>query len=180
MKKKLSKILIAVMIAVMVIPTVNYSFAETASQQGTGIESQEPDKVTTGSHAVTPEDGTEEEPTDSSQKSEKEAVSSSELSEEPSTGDLTKGSGEAVAENVTEEMKFLYIDNRELAAPGTQNICPIRGTATLNEIEEMQLIYEGPSGEELSLKEANRTDSSRAVYKGFQSLRTGNLYYKRR
>ena len=177
MKKKLSKILIAVMIAVMVIPTVNYSFAETASQQGTGIESQEPDKVTTGSDAVTPEDGTEEEPTDSSQKSEKEAVSSSEVSEEPSTGDLTKGSGEAVAENVTEEMKFLYIDNRELAAPGTQNIA-VSWDSSLNEIEEMQLIYEGPSGEELSLKEANRTDSSVLFTRDFKASEQGTYTIK--
>ena len=177
MKKKLSKILIAVMIAVMVIPTVNYSFAETASQQGTGIESQEPDKVTTGSDAVTPEDGTEEEPTDSSQKSEKEAVSSSEVSEEPSAGDLTKGSGEAVAENVTEEMKFLYIDNRELAAPGTQNIA-VSWDSSLNEIEEMQLIYEGPSGEELSLKEANRTDSSVLFTRDFKASEQGTYTIK--
>ncbi len=177
MKKKLSKILIAVMIVVMVIPTVNYSFAETASQQGTGIESQEPDKVTTGSDVVTPEDGTEEEPTDSSQKSEKEAVSSSEASEEPSTGDSTKGSGEAAAENVTEEMKFLYIDNRELAAPGTQNIA-VSWDSSLNEIEEMQLIYEGPSGEELSLKEANRTDSSVLFTRDFKASEQGTYTIK--
>ena len=177
MKKKLSKILIAVMIAVMVIPTVNYSFAETASQQGAGIESQEPDKATTGSDAVTPEDGTEEEPTDSSQKSEKEVVGNGEVSEEPSTGDSTKGSGEAVAENVTEEMKFLYIDNRELAAPGTQNIV-VSWDSSLDEIEEMQLIYEGPSGEKLSLKEANRTDSSVLFTKNFKASEQGNYTIK--
>lgn len=177
MKKKLSKILIAVMIAVMVIPTVNYSFAETASQQGAGIESQEPDKATIGSDAVTPEDGTEEEPTDSSQKSEKEVVGNGEVSEEPSTGDSTKGSGEAVAENVTEEMKFLYIDNRELAAPGTQNIV-VSWDSSLDEIEEMQLIYEGPSGEKLSLKEANRTDSSVLFTKNFKDSEQGNYTIK--
>lgn len=177
MKKKLSKILIAVMIAVMVIPTVNYSFAETASQQGTGVESQDPDKATTGSDVVTPEDGTEEEPTGSSQKPEKEVVSNSEASEEPSTGDSTKGSGEAVAENVTEEMKFLYIDNRELAAPGTQNIV-VSWDSSLDEIEEMQLIYEGPLGEELSLKEANRTDSSVLFTKDFKASEQGNYTIK--
>lgn len=177
MKKKFSKILIAVMIAVMVIPTVNYSFAETTSQQGTDVEVQETDKATTGSDTATPEDGTTEEVTDSSHKSEEEVVGNSEASEAPSAGDSIKGSEETVAEKVTEEMKFLYIDNRELAAPGTQNIV-VSWDSSLDNIEEMQLMYEGPSGEELSLKESNRTDSSVLFTRDFKASEQGTYTIK--
>ena len=165
------------MITVMVIPTVNYSFAETASQQGTGIESQEPDKATTGSDAVTSEDGTEEEPTDSSQKSEKEVVRNSEASEKSSTEESTEENREQITEEVTEKMKFLYIDNRELVAPETQNIV-VSWDSSFDEIEKMQLIYEDPSGEELSLKEANRTDSSVLFTKDFKASEQGNYTIK--
>ena len=174
MKKSISKILIVIMIAMLAIPTTSIGFAETDVHLNQEIQSE-----TSPQNTEDVSDRSEQTEESSREGASTEERSSNNVEQKEALQPSSENEGETVPseEEITEEMKFLYIDNRELAAPGTQNIV-VSWDSSLNDIEEMQLMYEGPSGEELSLKESNRTDSSVLFTRDFKAAEQGTYTIK--
>ena len=56
-------------------------------------------------------------------------------------------------ETVTERMEFLYIESKELVAPGTQNIV-VSWKEAIDDIQNMVLVYENEQGKTFTLKES--------------------------
>lgn len=78
---------------------------------------------------------------------------------------------EAVS-NVNDEMKFLYIESKELEAPGTQNIA-VSWKEKIDEVEKFVLVYTDPKGKSLELGETSRTEHSILFSKDFSSKEIG-------
>ena len=74
-------------------------------------------------------------------------------------------------ETVTERMEFLYIESKELAAPGTQNIV-VSWKEAIDDIQNMVLVYENEQGKTFTLKESRRNDESIVFTNGFCCFRS--------
>ena len=80
-------------------------------------------------------------------------------------------------ETVTERMEFLYIESKELVAPGTQNIV-VSWTEAIDDIQNMVLEYENEQGKTLTLKESKRNDESIVFTKDFTASEAGTYKIK--
>ena len=63
-------------------------------------------------------------------------------------------------------MEFLYIESKELVAPGTQNIV-VSWKEAIDDIQNMVLVYENEQGKTFTLKESKRNDESIVFKKDF-------------
>ena len=79
--------------------------------------------------------------------------------------------------NVNEEMKFLYIESKELESPGTQNIA-VSWKEDINEVEKFVLVYENQKGKQFELAEKKRTEQSILFTKDFSSKEMGKYTIK--
>lgn len=84
---------------------------------------------------------------------------------------------EEAISNVNEEMKFLYIESKELESPGTQNIA-VSWKEDINEVEKFVLVYENQQGKQFELAEEKRTEQSILFTKDFSSKEIGKYTIK--
>ena len=96
---------------------------------------------------------------------------------EAANENVTAAEEEQLEETVTEEMEFLYIESKELTAPGTQNIV-VSWKESIDDIEEMILVYENEQGQAFTLKESKRNDESIVFTKDFTVSEAGTYKIK--
>lgn len=82
-----------------------------------------------------------------------------------------------VAEEVEKEMEFLYIENRQLESPGTQNIA-VAWEQDMNNITEFTLVYSDNDNNTYEIKEINRAEKSVLFSKDFSSSEVGTYKIK--
>ncbi len=100
-----------------------------------------------------------------------------EIDTEQKTQQMENGQAEAAEETVEEEMQFLYLDQQQIEAPGTQNIA-VSWEDEIDLVTEMLLIYENSSGQQFELKENERTEKSILFTKEFDESETGTYVIK--
>lgn len=85
---------------------------------------------------------------------------------------------ETIAEEVVaEEMKFLYMEQQIVEAPGTQNIA-IAWKDDIKAATKMLLVYDDGNGKEGEIEEFERTEDSILFKKDFNENETGAYYIK--
>ena len=186
MKKKLSRIIIAMMIAMLLVPTTGYSFGEVETQQSQETQMTEESADDSVEGTVDESDSTKADPDDASvekdqknQQNDTTQKTTQPSSEVNKTGKSSEDDSKTGIsdEEMTEEMEFLYIESDELTAPGTQNIV-VSWDSSLDEVSDIRLIYQTPSGQEANIKESKRTDQSILFTKDFNTSETGTYKIK--
>lgn len=81
------------------------------------------------------------------------------------------------AENIQEELDFLYIESKELEAPGTQNIA-VSWNESIKNVDKLELVYTDAAGKEYKVQEKERTDSSILFSETFDADKTGTYTIK--
>lgn len=93
-------------------------------------------------------------------------------SQSENEGELTKAEVAEQTEVIEEDMKFLYVETKELVAPGTQNIA-VGWKDDINLASDIVLVMKTPVGETLDVPESNRTEKSVLFTKDFASGSAG-------
>lgn len=78
----------------------------------------------------------------------------------------------AVAEEVEEKMEFLYIENRQLESPGTQNIA-VAWDKDMSNVKEFILVYSDSNENTYEVNEITRAEKSVLFAKEFSSSEVG-------
>ena len=155
MKQHIAKLLVFLMLMTTMIVPADFSFAESANEQTTQTE-------------------------ESAAQSENQQSTTETKAKQQSTDakkDIIAAEEQQLEETVTEEMEFLYIESKELVAPGTQNIV-VSWKEAIDDIENMVLVYENEKGQTFTLKESKRNDESIVFTKDFAASEAGTYKIK--
>ena len=167
MKQHIAKLLVFLMLMTTMIVPADLSFAESGNENTTQTEeSNDPEKP----------DSTQETPaksTDDEKIVENESSPNSSAAKES----IIAAENDQLEETVTERMEFLYIESKELAAPGTQNIV-VSWKEAIDDIQNMVLVYENEQGKTFTLKESKRNDESIVFTKDFTASEAGTYKIK--
>lgn len=80
-------------------------------------------------------------------------------------------------ENINDELDFLYIESKELEAPGTQNIA-ISWGESITRADKLELVYADSNGKQYTVQETDRTDSSVLFSEQFSPDKKGTYVIK--
>ena len=155
MKQHIAKLLVFLMLMTTMIVPADLSFAESGNENTT--QTEEP--------SVPPENQQTTTETKAAQQSTKDKK------------DIAAAEEQQLEETVTERMEFLYIESKELAAPGTQNIV-VSWKEAIDDIQNMVLVYENEQGKTFTLKESKRNDESIVFTKDFTASEAGTYKIK--
>ena len=155
MKQHIAKLLVFLMLMTTMIVPADLSFAESGNENTTQVE--EP--------SVQPEN----------QKSTTETKAAQQSTNDKK--DIVAAEEQQLEETVTERMEFLYIESKELVAPGTQNIV-VSWKEAIDDIQNMVLVYENEQGKTFTLKESKRNDESIVFTKDFTASEVGTYKIK--
>ena len=155
MKQHIAKLLVFLMLMTTMIVPADLSFAE--SENETTTQAEEP--------SVQPENQQNTTETKAAQQSTNDKK------------DIAAAEEQQLEETVTERMEFLYIESKELAAPGTQNIV-VSWKEAIDDIQNMVLVYENEQGKTFTLKESKRNDESIVFTKDFTAAEAGTYKIK--
>ena len=168
MKQHIAKLLIFLMLMTTMIVPADLSFAESGNENTTQTE----------------ESNAPQEKPDSTQETSAKSTNDEKIVEHESSPNSSVAKESIIAaendqleETVTERMEFLYIESKELVAPGTQNIV-VSWTEAIDDIQNMVLEYENEQGKTLTLKESKRNDESIVFTKDFTASETGTYKIK--
>ena len=161
MKKRIALFLVFVMAITTVMVPMAFSFAENKNETNPNYKEQEEVE----SDVNESETNMEESQTEETVPAADSKTTDESIKEETKENGSKNNEGE-IEENIQEDMSFLYIDNKVLEAPGTQNIV-VSWEEDLNEVENITLIYENSKGDSFSINEDIRTDASVLFTKEF-------------
>ena len=168
MKQHIAKLLVFLMLMTTMIVPADLSFAESGNENTTQTEEsnapqEKPDSTQETSAKSTDDEKIVEHESSPNSSVAKESINAAE--------------NDQLEETVTERMEFLYIESKELVAPGTQNIV-VSWTEAIDDIQNMVLEYENEQGKTLTLKESKRNDESIVFTKDFTASETGTYKIK--
>ena len=155
MKQHIAKLLVFLMLMTTMIVPADLSFAESGNENMT--QTEEP--------SVQPEN--------QQNTTERKAAQQSTNDKK----DIVAAEEQQLEETVTESMEFLYIESKELVAPGTQNIV-VSWKEAIDDIQNMVLVYENEQGKTFTLKESKRNDESIVFTKDFTASEAGTYKIK--
>ena len=155
MKQHIAKLLVFLMLMTTMIVPADLSFAESGNENTT--QAEEP--------SVQPENQQTTTETKAAQQSANDKK------------DIVAAEEQQLEETVTERMEFLYIESKELVAPGTQNIV-VSWKEAIDDIQNMVLVYENEQGKTFTLKESKRNDESIVFKKDFTASEAGTYKIK--
>ncbi|MEE1430797.1 MAG: N-acetylmuramoyl-L-alanine amidase, partial [Clostridia bacterium] len=155
MKQHIAKLLVFLMLMTTMIVPADLSFAESGNENTT--QTEEP--------SVQPENQQTTTETKAAQQSTN------------AKKDIVAVEEQQLEETITERMEFLYIESKELVAPGTQNIV-VSWKEAIDDIQNMVLVYENEQGKTFTLKESKRNDESIVFTKDFTASEAGTYKIK--
>ena len=168
MKQHIAKLLVFLMLMTTMIVPADLSFAESGNENTTQTE----------------ESNAPQEKPDSTQETSAKSTNDEKIVEHESSPNssvakesIIAAENDQIEETVTERMEFLYIESKELVAPGTQNIV-VSWTEAIDDIQNMVLEYENEQGKTLTLKESKRNDESIVFTKDFTASEAGTYKIK--
>ena len=168
MKQHIAKLLVFLMLMTTMIVPADLSFAESTNEQTTQTEENNTSQDQVDSTKETP----------AMTENSKETVGTeSKLDSSSAKESIIDAENEQLEETVTEKMEFLYIESKELSAPGTQNIV-VSWKEAIDDIENMVLVYENEKGQTLTLKESKRNDESIVFTRDFAASEAGTYKIK--
>ena len=168
MKQYIAKLLVFLMLMTTTIVPADLSFAESGNENTTQTEEpNDPEEKL---------DSTQETPAKSAD-DEKIVENESSPSSSAAKESIIAAENEQLEETVTERMEFLYIESKELVAPGTQNIV-VSWKEAIDDIQNMVLVYENEQGKTFTLKESKRNDESIVFTKDFSASEAGTYNIK--
>ena len=151
----------------MIVPA-DLSFAESGNENTTQVEEPNDPQEKPDSTQETPAKSTDDEKI-----VENESSPNSSAAKES----IIAAENDQLEETVTERMEFLYIESKELVAPGTQNIV-VSWKEAIDDIQNMVLVYENEQGKTFTLKESKRNDESIVFTKDFAASEAGTYKIK--
>ena len=168
MKQHIAKLLVFLMLITTMIVPADLSFAESRNENTTQTEeSNDPQKEFDSTQETSAKS------TDDEKIVENESSPNSSAAKES----IIAAENDQLEETVTERMEFLYIESKELVAPGTQNIV-VSWKEAIDDIQNMVLVYENEQGKRLTLKESKRNDESIVFTKDFIASEAGTYKIK--
>ena len=168
MKQHIAKLLVFLMLMTTMIVPADLSFAESGNENTTQTEESNDPQEKPDSTQETPAKSTDDEKI-----VENESSPNSSAAKES----IIAAENDQLEETVTERMEFLYIESKELAAPGTQNIV-VSWKEAIDDIQNMVLVYENEQGKTFTLKESKRNDESIVFTKDFTASEAGTYKIK--
>ena len=168
MKQHIAKLLVFLMLMTTMIVPADLSFAESGNETTTQTEEPNDPQEKLDSTQETPAKSTDDEKI-----VENESSPNSSAAKES----IIAAENNQLEETVTERMEFLYIESKELVAPGTQNIV-VSWKEAIDDIQNMVLVYENEQGKRLTLKESKRNDESIVFTKDFIASEAGTYKIK--
>ena len=157
MKQHIAKLLVFLMLITTMIVPADLSFAESGNENTTQTEeSNDPQKEFDSTQETSAKSTDDEKSVENESSPNSSAVKESIIAAE----------NDQLEETVTERMEFLYIESKELVAPGTQNIV-VSWKEAIDDIQNMVLVYENEQGKTFTLKESKRNDESIVFTKDF-------------
>ena len=168
MKQHIAKLLVFLMLMTTMIVPADLSFAESGNETTTQTEEPNDPQEKPDSTQETPAKSTDDEKI-----VENESSPNSSAAKES----IIAAENDQLEETVTERMEFLYIESKELVAPGTQNIV-VSWKEAIDDIQNMVLVYENEQGKRLTLKESKRNDESIVFTKDFTASEAGTYKIK--
>ncbi|MFQ7011576.1 MAG: N-acetylmuramoyl-L-alanine amidase [Clostridia bacterium] len=168
MKQHIAKLLVFFMLITTMIVPADLSFAESGNENTTQTEeSNDPQKELDSTQETSAKS------TDDEKSVENESSPNSSAAKES----IIAAENDQLEETVTERMEFLYIESKELVAPGTQNIV-VSWKEAIDDIQNMVLVYENEQGKTFTLKESKRNDESIVFTKDFTASEAGTYKIK--
>ena len=168
MKQHIAKLLVFLMLITTMIVPADLSFAESGNENTTQTEeSNDPQKELDSTQETSAKS------TDDEKSVENESSPNSSAAKES----IIAAENDQLEETVTERMEFLYIESKELVAPGTQNIV-VSWKEAIDDIQNMVLVYENEQGKTFTLKESKRNDESIVFTKDFTASEAGTYKIK--
>ena len=168
MKQHIAKLLVFLMLITTMIVPADLSFAESGNENTTQTEeSNDPQKELDSTQETSAKS------TDDEKSVENESSPNSSAAKES----ISAAENDQLEETVTERMEFLYIESKELVAPGTQNIV-VSWKEAIDDIQNMVLVYENEQGKTFTLKESKRNDESIVFTKDFTASEAGTYKIK--
>ena len=168
MKQHIAKLLVFLMLMTTMIVPSDLSFAESGNENTTQTEEPNDPQEKTDLTQETPAKATDDEKI-----VENESSPNSSVAKES----IIAAENDQLEETVTERMEFLYIESKELVAPGTQNIV-VSWKEAIDDIQNMVLVYENEQGKTFTLKESRRNDESIVFTKDFAASEAGTYKIK--
>ena len=168
MKQHIAKLLVFLMLMTTMIVPADLSFAESGNENTTQTEEPNDPQEKPDLTQETPAKATDDEKI-----VENESSPDSSVAKES----IIAAENDQLEENVTERMEFLYIESKELVAPGTQNIV-VSWKEAIDDIQNMVLVYENEQGKTFTLKESRRNDESIVFTKDFAASEAGTYKIK--
>ena len=168
MKQHIAKLLVFLMLMTTMIVPADLSFAESGNENTTQTEESNDPQEKPDSTQETPVKSTDDEKI-----VENEPSPNSSAAKES----IIAAENDRLEETVTERMEFLYIESKELVAPGTQNIV-VSWKEAIDDIQNMVLVYENEQGKTFTLKESKRNDESIVFKKDFAASEAGTYKIK--
>lgn len=168
MKQHIAKLLVFLMLMTTMIVPADLSFAESGNENTTQVEEPNDPQEKPDSTQETPAKSTNDEKI-----VENESSPNSSAAKES----IIAAENDQLEETVTERMEFLYIESKELVAPGTQNIV-VSWKEAIDDIQNMVLVYENEQGKTFTLKESKRNDESIVFTKDFTASEAGTYKIK--
>ena len=168
MKQHIAKLLVFFMLMTTMIVPADLSFAESGNENTTQTEEPNDSQEKLDSTQETPVKSTDDEKI-----VENESSPNSSAAKES----IIAAENDQLEETVTERMEFLYIESKELVAPGTQNIV-VSWKEAIDDIQNMVLVYENEQGKTFTLKESKRNDESIVFTKDFVASEAGTYKIK--
>ena len=168
MKQHIAKLLVFLMLMTTMIVPADLSFAESGNENTTQTEEPNDPQEKTDLTQETPAKATDDEKI-----VENESSPNSSVAKES----IIAAENDQLEETVTERMEFLYIESKELVAPGTQNIV-VSWKEAIDDIQNMVLVYENEQGKTFTLKESRRNDESIVFTKDFAASEAGTYKIK--
>ena len=168
MKQHIAKLLVFLMVMTTMIVPADLSFAESGNKNTTQMEESNDLQEKLNSTQETPAKSTDDE---------KIVENESSLNSSVAKESINAAENDQLEETVTERMEFLYIESKELAAPGTQNIV-VSWKEAIDDIQNMVLVYENEQGKTFTLKESKRNDESIVFTKDFTASEAGTYKIK--
>ena len=168
MKQHIAKLLVFLMLMTTMIVPADLSFAESGNENTTQTEEPNDPQEKPDLTQETPVKATDDEKI-----VENESSPDSSVAKES----IIAAENDQLEETVTERMEFLYIESKELVAPGTQNIV-VSWKEAIDDIQNMVLVYENEQGKTFTLKESRRNDESIVFTKDFAASEAGTYKIK--
>ena len=168
MKQHIAKLLVFLMLMTTMIVPADLSIAESGNENTTQTEEPNDPQEKTDLTQETPAKATDDEKI-----VENESSPNSSVAKES----IIAAENDQLEETVTERMEFLYIESKELVAPGTQNIV-VSWKEAIDDIQNMVLVYENEQGKTFTLKESRRNDESIVFTKDFAASEAGTYKIK--